>query len=152
MYACVCSKTVCVQWTHKTQLVRTRHCLAQTAVCSRTCLALPSLAAAAEEPTSKLTGSESVYNREGQMPWAKSWWLVLVMQQAWLGLSLTYLITPHLWASTYLTFEQVESKGQVPPAVRGLFKALSLTLFKRDLGWDQIECQRMRPHRVSKIF
>ena len=34
---------------------------------------LPCPAAAAEEPTSKLTGSESVYNREGQMPWAKSW-------------------------------------------------------------------------------
>ena len=63
----------CVYGTYKTQLVCKRHCLAQTAVCSRTCLALRCLAVAAEEPTSKLTGSESVYKREGQMPWAKSW-------------------------------------------------------------------------------
>ena len=71
---CVCVQHPCVYGTYKTQLVCTRHRLAQTAVCSRTCRA-----AAAEEPTSKLTGSESVYKREGQMP------LERVCDQCWLS-------------------------------------------------------------------
>ena len=68
MYACVCSKTVCTMnaedttCAHKT-LLGTDCSLQQD---------LPCLAVAAEEPTSKLTGSKSVYKREGQMPWAKS--------------------------------------------------------------------------------
>ena len=71
---------------HRVCTVRTRHNLCAQDIAwhrlqSAAGLALPSLAAA-EEPTSKLTGSESVYKREGQMPWAKSWWLVLVIQQA----------------------------------------------------------------------
>ena len=36
----VCVQHPCVYGTYKTQLVCTRHCLAQTAVCSRTCLPL----------------------------------------------------------------------------------------------------------------
>ena len=125
----------------------TRHCLAQTAVCSRTCLSLRCLAAAAEVPTSKLTGSESVYKREGQMPWAKRWWLV---QQSWLGLCLTYLITSHLWASTSLTFEQVKIK-ESRYLQFGVWPGHSLWLSSKEtkihLGlsvkeWDHIEYRR----------
>ena len=74
MYACVCVTSVCVRYVQDTTCV---HKTLLGIDCSLQ-QDLPHLAAAAEEPTSKLTGSESVYKREGQMPWER------VCDQCWL--------------------------------------------------------------------